>query len=143
MSISASNRVKLLNIDEKFDKQIIDAICSDKAIALGLTCVLINNYFDAVKHNQIQGPMAALFAPVALGCFESSQKRDSFQDDYDQSALYYNLYPGSFNKIASDMMDYYNLPQLQEAIDSIIQHAKDEDGPYEDMLRKQGIVEPF
>ncbi len=137
--LSKSNRLKVLNINPRVDACIREKLKENENSAYLITCHIINEYFDGVKHNRLN----EIFGPAFLIFLGISESQNSNQDTIDQAALYYNLYPNSSKKLFKDMMEYYSMLELESALQRLILHAKEEDGAYEEMLRKQGIVEPF
>ena len=133
------NRLKALHIIPKVDSYITEELKKGGDSAYLITCQIIEEYFDGVKHNRLGEILGEAF----MIYLQISQSKGQGQDTIDQAALYYNLYPNSSQKLYKDMLEYYPVPELSAAIQRLIQHAKEEDGPYEAMMRRQGIVEPF
>lgn len=135
----AKNRLRDLHIIPKVDSYITEELEKGGDRAYLVTCQVIDEYFDGVKHSRLGEILGEAFM-IRLNFSRSMEQR---QDTIDQAALYYNLYPNSSQKLYKDMIEYYSVPELGAAIQRLVQHAKEEDGPYEAMMRSRGIVEPF
>lgn len=141
------NRIAELNLSDEAILSLTTLLKNDDSTKPLALCELINIYFEYVKRGYRASTRFGMSVELGKGLENlliiTKADDEKVEDAIDQTALYRNLYPGSFSKIKNDILEYFTELNLTQAFEWLEQYAKEQDGPYEEMLRRKGVTDPF